>query len=448
MGKKLAKGKTVVLTLVLFLAMLMPLSVPNVVAQSDEWLAYKWYMLFDSDGDGYDDSVEIKIAADTDSEEEIGVYAWAFLSGSADQWTPVIQESGIAWSITGGSEEEFVYLYLCAPTNVPARNYGVSISLFDGEGNFEDTWFWPNIFLYPPAPPNLVVRGLDNRICYRTYSGGSWESWHAVPIGATCDAPAAALHGGKLYTVVRGMDGSSLWFGWINLADDSFHGWIMLSGATEVAPTLFCYEASLGLVVKGMDNGIYYRFYDCVLDEWGDWSRIPTGATGDSPAAAMMMGDLHVVVRGMDNGLWHYCSGKWNQMSGATQSAPVLTSNLKCRSPPHSDEFQELYVVVRGLDDGIYRATGYWTWEDKLEWTAWNRLTGATCDAPGSARQPSQQGYSDYYDDEYDCDTRLYFVVRGSDGFTLWHGYVNQDGGFSGWMLLYGSTPSAPRLTP
>ena len=447
MEKKLSRGKSVVLTLVLCLAVLMPFSVPDVVAQFDEWLAYKGYVLFDSDGDGYDDSVQIKIDADTTSEEEISVYAYAFLSGSADKWTPVIQEFGIAWSIIYHMDE-FVYLYLCAPPNVPARNYGVSISLFDGGGIFEDTWFWPNIFLHPPAPSNLVVRGLDNRIYYRTYAGGSWESWHVVPTGATCDAPAAAVHGGKLYTVVRGMDGSSLWFGWINLADDSFHGWVRLSGATESAPTLFCYEASLGLVVRGLDNGIYYRFYDCVLDEWGDWFRVPTGATGDSPAAAMMMGDLHVVVRGMDKRLYHYCGGEWTRMSGATQSAPVLTSNLKCSWPPHSDEFQELYVVVRGLDDGIYGATGYWTWEDEWEWTAWERLTGATCDAPGGARQPSQQGYFDYYDDEYDCDTRLHFVVRGSDGFTLWHGYVKQDEGFSGWMRLGGSTPSAPRLTP
>jgi len=45
-------------------------------------------------------------------------------------------------------------------------------------------------------------------------------------------------------------------------------------------------------------------------------------------------------------------------------------------------------------------------------------------------------------------DNELHVVVRSSDGAKMWHGYVNLvGGGFSGWTLLSGSTPSTPTLT-
>jgi len=89
------------------------------------------------------------------------------------------------------------------------------------------------------------------------------------------------------------------------------------------------------LVVHGLDNRIYYRLYNASGGSWGEWTVFP-GATCDSPAAALLGNDLHIVVRGSDgNTLWHGCladpsdpesfSG-WSWLSGATSSAPTLTS--------------------------------------------------------------------------------------------------------------------------
>jgi hypothetical protein len=78
----------------------------------------------------------------------------------------------------------------------------------------------------------LFVKGLDNKIYCRTYasSGDSWGSWNALP-GATIDGPGATVCNNKLYIVVRGSDGNSLWF-W----DEN--SWNLISGSTASAPTL------------------------------------------------------------------------------------------------------------------------------------------------------------------------------------------------------------------
>ena len=90
------------------------------------------------------------------------------------------------------------------------------------------------------SPMADVVRGSNNCIYYSTYNSNtaSWSSWNCLPTGTTMDSPAATVVSDTLYVVVRGMDGESLWFGSVNLADDSFSGWTLLSGSTSSTPTL------------------------------------------------------------------------------------------------------------------------------------------------------------------------------------------------------------------
>ncbi|MGD0977559.1 MAG: DUF2341 domain-containing protein [Candidatus Bathyarchaeia archaeon] len=181
----------------------------------------------------------------------------------------------------------------------------------------------------------LVVRGLDNRVYYCCYSEGVWGQWYAVPTGATPDAPAACMLGNDLHIVVRGMDGSSLWDTIVSCEGTVVRGWNLVSGATPSKPVLACSGAdNLCLVVEGMDNAIYYRSYTGSTDSWGDWSALPTGATIDGPAATVVGSMLCMVVRGSDgNTLW--CGNLdlgtsnflgWTLLTGATPSAPTLTS--------------------------------------------------------------------------------------------------------------------------
>jgi hypothetical protein len=276
-----------------------------------------------------------------------------------------------------------------------------------------------------PTPVCLVVQGLDNGIYYRTSSGGSLGGWNVLP-GATCDSPAAAVYQDNLCIVVRGMDGSTLWYGSVDLSTNVFTGWSLLDGATPSAPTLTSNGTVLCLVVRGEDNSIYYRCYN---GSWGSWFAVPTGSTPDSPSAAMLGNNLHIVVRGMDgSSLWDVivaCNGTvvrgWEQLQGATNARPALSS---------SQDLDELYLVVTGLDNRIYfmNYTG-----SSGSWGSWSAVpTGATTVGPAATVAGSE----------------LYTIVQGMDGSSIWLGYSNEGTStFSGWTMLSGATPSAPTLT-
>ena len=279
-----------------------------------------------------------------------------------------------------------------------------------------------------PSESYLAVRGAHNEIYYRTYNftSKSWESWCVIREGATCDSPAVVAYSGKLYFVVRGMDGGSIWFGSVNLTDYSFSGWQSISGATQSAPTLVNYDSKLVLVVRGLDNSIYHRLYDCVSGVWEGWSVVPNGSTIDGPAAAVLEGVLHIVVRGADGySVWHSSvnmttsdfSG-WELIGGATESKPTLA---------WSESRLELYLVVRGLDNVVY----YNVWNG-VDWEGWTSLSsGATCDSPGATV----------------IDDRLHIVVRGMDEYSLWHMSVDLTTSIaSDWALIDGATNSAPTL--
>ncbi len=254
-----------------------------------------------------------------------------------------------------------------------------------------------------------------------------------IPEGATCDSPAAATYSGKMYFVVRGMDGRSLWFSSVNLTDSSFSGWTLLSGASPSAPTLLRYGSKLVLVVRGFTNIIYYRSFDCASEVWSGWFAVPDGATCDAPAAAMLGTDLHLVVRGLsaadisgNNTLWHgYISleddsfSGWTLLEGWTPSAPTLAV---------SETLDKLYLAVQGGDSSIWINT----W-DGAAWALWEALPdGATCDSPALTV----------------IDGELHVVVRCMSGMALWHYCINMltDVDF-GWMRMDGWTPSGPALS-
>ena len=289
----------------------------------------------------------------------------------------------------------------------------------------------------PPASrAYLVVRGSDNGIYYRSYNftADYWGNWKALP-GSTCDTPAATMYDDKLYVVVRGMDGASLWFGSVDLSDDSFSGWSYLSGATPSKPTLVCWENGqrLVLVVRGTDNRIYHRHYDLVAESWFDWSILIPGSTPDSPAAAVDGDYLHLVVRGMDDSLYYMkfslnlpIMPGWTWIGGTTPSAPTLTNNFKTEGDEHL-----LYLIGRGSGNGIYLRSY------DGSWSGWTSLPGGTNDAVGACIQPSKP----------DPDAALHIVVRGMTG-GMYHGkYDLNSENFLNWTQISGETPAPPTLT-
>jgi hypothetical protein len=295
---------------------------------------------------------------------------------------------------------------------------------YSGAGTDDDIFYKKKL----GAKYYLVVKGLDNRIYYRAGFTDIWQDWKVVPTGCTCDTPAAAVYDEKLFMVVRGMDCSSLFFGWVNLDDDSFSGWNWISGSTSSAPTLTCYSIAddLVLVVRGMDNRIYYRIYDCVLDEWDDWIVIPRGTTCDRPAATVVGDYLHLVVRGMTGHGLYYKTFQvtapdllgWDDMSGDTPSTPTLAHTM-CG----------FYLVVRGMEDTIY----YNAWSGG--WDGWTQIPGAITRA------------REYGPAATISENKLHLVVI-STNTNLYHSNLDLETDvWDDWDYISGITQSAPTLT-
>ncbi len=268
----------------------------------------------------------------------------------------------------------------------------------------------------------LSVRGVDNSIYYREYDEGSntWNAWNLLP-GATIASPAACVFEGKLHLVVLGIDGTTLWHGYVNLENNQFSGWQVLSGVTNSAPILTSNGTVLSIIAKGLDNAIYIRSYQ--NGAWESWKSLSSGLT-DSPLAAVFVGDyLHIVAKELNGkGMFDAivsCDGTiirdWILLSGASESVLTLASSQG-----------ENYLVARGLDNVIYFRE-YNVESDS--WSAWSSLPGATCDGVGATV----------------INGKLQLVVRGIDLFSLWQGSVDiATKSFSGWTSIEGAISSKP----
>jgi hypothetical protein len=124
-------------------------------------------------------------------------------------------------------------------------------TLWYGTVNLDDDSFsgWTLLDGWTPSAPTLAasetlnklylsVRGGDNRIWINTWNGSAWESWIALPDGATCDSPAITVMNGELHFVVRCITGIALWHYYTNLDTDAQSGWVAMDGWTPSAATL------------------------------------------------------------------------------------------------------------------------------------------------------------------------------------------------------------------
>ncbi len=286
----------------------------------------------------------------------------------------------------------------------------------------------------PQDTSYLAVRGGDNVIYYRTYnfSTKSWNNLNGLPSGSTMDSPAAVRASDQLYFVVRGTDGSSLWFSSVNLTDNSFSGWTILSGSSPSSPTLTSNGTALTLIVRATDNSIYYRVYNLQTQTWNDWQGFSVELTCDKITAVMQGNQLIVVVRGFSSTnvndnytLWQSTmnldtntfSG-WTWIPGSFTSSPTLA--LWQNGTGYS-------LVVRGSDNNIYinQFNG-----------AWQGWSGPSAGSTGMSPAATVVGNT------------LYFVVEGLDGNTLWQNSLNLNTNiYAGWTWINGTTPSEPVLT-
>jgi len=265
----------------------------------------------------------------------------------------------------------------------------------------------------------LVVRGRDNGIYRKSFTGGAWSASWSSPGGSTIDQPACAVLNNVLYIVVRGAD-NGLYAN--SFAFDFWSGWTSLSGSTLSPPVLVASPQAnrIDLVVRGANNGIYHKALTNGV--WSNAWDSPGGSTRDTPAVISDSSGLYLAVRGVDNSTYYNAFGfstgwsSWTSLGGVVISAPALAL----------DRVGTLHVLVRGLDNGIYykakSSAGFWT-------TSWGLPIGYTLNTP----EAQVLGAS------------LVLLVRGSDNGIYYNTYTGIS--WTGWLTLGGSTHLAPGLS-
>ncbi len=242
--------------------------------------------------------------------------------------------------------------------------------------------FAPSLASWGPNRLDLFVRGRDNALWHKSYSG-SWSGWDSLG-GIITAAPAATSQGvNNLDAFVRGMD-DGLWrrsyqSGWGNFASQ---GSILLSGPTVTSSG----PGSSDVFVRGSDDGVYQIHFSGSSQSGTSLGGIIAG----TPAAVARGSRLDVVVHGLDNNLYHniYTTGwsGWTSVPGSLSSSPTLTAR---GSSGLLDAF------ARGSDGSLVHNVYSGSWGN------WESLGGVISSAPTAASWGS---------------SRLDVVVRGTDG--------------------------------
>jgi hypothetical protein len=97
---------------------------------------------FDSDSDGYDDSITLTVDVDTTSS-----YAYVTIYGDLIDPDIYLVDSNYTTWLIYGDETDYGYLDLTATSGDPG-NYEYYIELYDDLANWEDSWFG-SVYLYP-----------------------------------------------------------------------------------------------------------------------------------------------------------------------------------------------------------------------------------------------------------------------------------------------------------
>ncbi|HYY92282.1 MAG TPA: cohesin domain-containing protein, partial [Candidatus Dormibacteraeota bacterium] len=206
------------------------------------------------------------------------------------------------------------------------------------------TWAasWTDLNGFSPSAPalaatpsasrlDLVVRGVDNQIYHKAFTGGAWAAaWdtsNRLPVpDKTIGTPAIVSDGSStLHVVVIGTE-ANLWYATLTFAG-VWSTYTSLAGSTPSTPSLVIDSAgALHLVVQGQDNAVYAKS----KPSGGAWDATWTTAGGQvsgTPAVAMQGTTVSVVVKGIDSRLWY------NTLTGTTWSGYVSMNGAATVAP-------------------------------------------------------------------------------------------------------------------
>ncbi len=286
----------------------------------------------------------------------------------------------------------------------------------------------PTLCASSPTSTELVVRGTDNQVYHKTFSGSSFSAaWDNSPGGVTIDQPACAVLGTTLYVVVRGATGE-IWATTFNLSTHTWAAWTDLLGFSPSAPALAATSSlnRLDLVVRGTDDQIYHKAFTsgAWAASWDTSNRTPIpDKTVTTPAILSDGSNLHVVVVGEDYSLYYVtrslASGTWSTYTNLVGSSPTTPSLLV-------DPAGTLHLVVLGFDQHVYAkakpSAGAFD-------AAWSNAGGITKNRPAAVMLGSN----------------VAVVATGFDS-RLWYN-TQTSGTWSGWVNMNGAAAQSPGLS-
>jgi spore germination protein YaaH len=239
---------------------------------------------------------------------------------------------------------------------------------------------------------DVFVRGTDNGLWHKWWTGSAWSEWEDLGGILTSDPGAVSWGPNRVDVFVRGTD-AGLWHKWWDTT--GWHGWESLGGVLTSSPDVASRgNGILDVVVRGADNGVWHKWWD--PGGWHGWETLGGVLTSDPSTVSWGSSDLEIFGRGTDNGLWrrswdgaHWNS--WQSLGGVLTTGPDASS---CAA-------SKLDVFALGTDNGLWRES--WT---GTAWTPWQSVGGRWTSDPSAVCVPGT--------------SNIQVFERGTDG-ALWY---------------------------
>jgi hypothetical protein len=262
--------------------------------------------------------------------------------------------------------------------------------------------------LSPAVTDNLYlfVRGSDNALWYRHWTGTTWTASTSLGGILTSSPAATSPSSGVIDVFVRGSDGV-IWTRTTTNGGTSWSAWTSIGGQTPsgTGPAVCSQGSGLDVFVQGTDGALWHKSY--TGSSWSGWQSLGGILTSSPAATSRSSGTIDVFVRGSDGVIWTRTTtnggATWNAWHSIGGQVPLGTGPAADAQNANS-----LDVFVQGTDHALW----YDHW-DGTTWSGWKSLGGVLPSSP-AATSPAN-GVIDVF-------------VRGTDN-ALWERPYN-----NGWL--------------
>ncbi len=270
---------------------------------------------------------------------------------------------------------------------------------------------------------HVFVRGKDNALWRKTWTGKAWLSWTSLG-GRFQGDPAAVDTSAGVKVFALGVDNVMYRFDDIFAqppAASLFGGY--LSGGPSIARNA---DGRLELFACGQDNTLWHAWETTPGGDWSAWVSGHVAPTSNPSVAMDSTGKLQIFFKGLDNALWHV----WQTAgSEGPWSAPLLLGAKTIVGDPLAltNRYGQIEVFCRGTDRGLWHIWQLTPGQDL--WSEWQSLGGLNTGDPVGALT---------------SDGGLEVYARGSD-YALWQVSQSSPGQtWSQWASLSGHLPNRP----